>query len=252
MAAQEMQSPTHCYCGGSLDTKKCTYDTILCCNCFEFIGKGNTTNWCAFRNCKFNKKNGFRFNLCNHCAKSLSTLAAGDATIEKLLRFALETASNQKKRKQRIMEQKLYAYRLRFVLYRMIYNYSSRLTQTAYDELYGAFDSLYTSIIDEVHRAVNHHELELNDYVLCPHSKEESEEKQSTLSTKLQKEIRMHWYTLNDGTDTYSTCAMGCDNILNVNEIETTFLVQKAVERGCHILLYTQRRETINISMKKK
>eukprot|EP01083_Nonionella_stella_P101382 287352_1 len=32
-------------------------------------------------------------------------------------------------------------------------------------------------------------------------------------------------------------------NIFNVNETETSFLVQKALERGCHILLYTQRRE---------
>eukprot|EP01083_Nonionella_stella_P009714 27859_1 len=30
-------------------------------------------------------------------------------------------------------------------------------------------------------------------------------------------------------------------HILNVNETETAFLVQKALERGCHILLYTQR-----------
>eukprot|EP01083_Nonionella_stella_P044977 120964_1 len=44
---------------------------------------------------------------------------------------------------------------------------------------------------------------------------------------------------------------MAVESLLNVNEIETTFLVQKAVERGCHILLYTQRRETINISLKR-
>eukprot|EP01083_Nonionella_stella_P273324 927097_1 len=68
----------------------------------------------------------------------------------------------------------------------------------------------------------------------------------STKDATLRNNIIKHWTKYINSTNIKLYC------VLNVNEIETTFLVQKALERGCHILLYTQRRETINISMKKK
>eukprot|EP01084_Bolivina_argentea_P104419 186975_1 len=121
----ETDAKPSCYCGELFDHKTCVNDDIMCCNCFEIIGKGNDTNWCALRKCTFAKKNGFRNNVCNDCMRILPVFADTQPLLDQMLRFAIKTATQKINEKKETNELKLYAYRLRHTLLKIVNNYSS-------------------------------------------------------------------------------------------------------------------------------